>query len=298
MPYIICKCPVNSSSPQKLDALTNVLSFCNAQAMMKIPFFLQETKYKEPTEAFNSPWQYTYGTKKHYFDWLNDHPDDAGSFNRFMRIIRLDSPEEWFDFFPVDRLSNSDPERALYIDMGGGFGHDIIKFEKANPNLTGKLILQDLPSVIDGAKERAQKEPQPTKVDMVGHDFFTPQPIKNAKAYYLRGILHDWPNSSCLQILSHIRAAMAPDSLLLVNETVTPEKDAPVFATWLDFMMMGCFSALERTHTQWLELLDEAGFDVVKVWEPKHMAMGQGVVFEAKAKQTLPVRKGVENGVH
>lgn len=53
-----------------------------------------------------------------------------------------------------------------------------------------------------------------------GHDFFTPQPIKNARVYFMRMILHDWSDSACIQILKHIRDAASPDTELIVIDSL------------------------------------------------------------------------------
>ena len=73
----------------------------------------------------------------------------------------------------------------------------------------------------------------------------------------MRTILHDWPNVSAL------RAAMAPDALLLVNEWIMPEDDGPLFAVWMDMQMM----AMLGTRSQWLKLFDDAGVQLRQVYD-------------------------------
>ncbi|KAG6354382.1 hypothetical protein INS49_004399 [Diaporthe citri] len=37
-----------------------------------------------------------------------------------------------------------------------------------------------------------------SRVELQVHDFFTPQPVKGARAYFTRSVLHDWPDEqSC-----------------------------------------------------------------------------------------------------
>jgi len=52
------------------------------------------------------------------------------------------------------------------------------------------------------------------------NDFFKDQPIKGADIYYMRMILHDWADSYCLQILKRLREAAAPNSKLLIVESI------------------------------------------------------------------------------
>ena len=58
-------------------------------------------------------------------------------------------------------------------------------------------------------------------------------------------------------------------SKLLVNEIVIPDKGAHMASTGLDLLMMASFAAAQRTETGWRELLDEAGFKILKIWEGK-----------------------------
>jgi len=188
--------------------------------------------------------------------------------------------QPWFGFFPVeDKLrigSSSDP---LLIDVGGGLGHDLIAFQLKNPNLPGKLIVQDLPAVIDSIKDL------PSGIEAMKYDFFKPQPVKRAKAYYMRTVLHDWPDKQALEILRHIRDAMTPESILLINETPMPESNVPIYSAGADWIMMAFFSALDRTQAQFKTLLEKAGFDLVGVWSPPDPSAGSPAVFEAVIKK-------------
>ena len=52
------------------------------------------------------------------------------------------------------------------------------------------------------------------------HDFFTPQPVKDASVFLLRNIIHDWPDKYCLQILRHLRDAAAPHTRLVIVDSL------------------------------------------------------------------------------
>lgn len=68
----------------------------------------------------------------------------------------------------------------------------------------------------------------------------------------MRTVLLDWPDKQALEVLANIREAMAPDSVLLVQDLVYNDRKDPVspMSALLDFMMMGCFSALQRTEAE------------------------------------------------
>ena len=219
-------------------------------------------------------------TKLHYFDWLKTNPKRQNAFNTVMGISRAHRGEEWFDFYPVEKklFQGLDRSRVLLVDIGGGLGHDLVAFKNRFSDPPGYLVLQDLPGVIDSIKDL------PSGIKAIPHDFFTSQPVKNAKVYYLRTILHDWPDKQAREILGSIRVSMGNDSILLINENVLPESNVPLYSAELDVSMMALFSSLDRTRPQFQSLLDSAGFQVVNIWTPKMMVPGSGTLFEAVLK--------------
>ena len=103
-------------------------------------------------------------------------------------ISRLNRGKEWYEYYPVDKNSRAAGSEPLLVDVGGGLGHNLVVFKQKLHHLPRKLIVQDLPVVIDDVKELSPG------IEAMKHDFFKPQPVKNAKAYYLRPVLHDWPD--------------------------------------------------------------------------------------------------------
>lgn len=59
---------------------------------------------------------------------------------------------------------------------------------------------------------------------------------------------------------------MDADSRLLINEFVLPNTGATQLPASLDIMMMTLVSGLERTESQWRELLGSVGLEVVRIW--------------------------------
>lgn len=197
-----------------------------------------------------------------------------------MAVVRLHRGEEWFEFFPVmEKFQQADSQSPLLVDIGGGLGHDISAFRARYPDLPGRLILQDLPVVIDQITELGPE------IDTMKYDFFTPHPGKGARAYYMRTVLHDWPDKQARAILENIREAMKPDSMLLLNENDPPESDVTLYSAEIDFSMMALFSSLERTQKQWEELLESAGFEVVHVWKQQTQVAASAILFEAVPKK-------------
>ena len=55
-------------------------------------------------------------------------------------------------------------------------------------------------------------------------------------------------------------------SKLLINDWIIPDEGAALYPSLLDINMMGLFSSMERTESQWKELLASEGFEIVKMW--------------------------------
>lgn len=255
----------------------------HANVLVKLPEYLLETGFRNPSEASNGPFQHAFDTPLHHFEWLKQNPRQLNAFNSLMTAQRADKGEDWFNFFPVEeRLSHtsSTDSSALLVDVGGGLGTDLAAFRTQYPHLWGQLVLQDLPETITAAKGL------PEGIEIVAHDFFTPQPIKGARFYYLRTILHDWPDKEARLILENLRPAMAPHSILLINEYVLPEFGVPLLPAQLDLSMMAIFSSQERTCEQWESLLESAGFKTLKIWTPPHMNVGHASLIEAHARSS------------
>lgn len=125
----------------------------------------------------------------------------------------------------------------------------------------------------------------PSGIEAIKHDFLKPQPVRNAQAHYLRTVLHDWPDKQAREILKDIRGAMGKHSKLLINENALPGENVQLYPAELDISMMVLFSSLERTQSQFKELLESAGFQLVKICTPKVMVSGSGTLFEAILKQ-------------
>jgi hypothetical protein len=193
------------------------------------------------------------------------------AFNVVMGLSRTIDGEKWFQYFPVSsKLHVTSPTDALLVDIGGGVGHDLIAFKNANPTLPGTLIVQDIPVVVDSIKDL------PLGIQAIKHDFFNPQPVKGAKAYFLSNVLHDWPDKQATTILASIKDSMNAESILLINENVLPESKVSMYSASTDLIMMASFASLERTERQFKTLLEDAGLELVKVWMGEAAAKGDG----------------------
>ncbi|KAG4220086.1 hypothetical protein PC116_g31435 [Phytophthora cactorum] len=183
-----------------------------------------------------------------------------------MSAYRFGKPS-WVDpgFYPVsERLVegfNSEYSDVFLVDVGGGKGHDLHELKAKYPQIPGKLILQDRPAVISTVSDGS------SSFEAISHDFFTAQPIKHARAYYLHSILHNWGDDDCIKILQQLKPAMRPGySRLLINEIVVPRQNASWPITSMDQLMLVLAAIQERTEAHLTELLKKAGFKIIKIY--------------------------------
>ncbi|KAF2968701.1 hypothetical protein GQX73_g4910 [Xylaria multiplex] len=234
-------------------------------ALAVLPQFLRDTGYSNITDKANYPWYLGHQTDKQFFEWIEDRPNVLRHFMVWMRSQRDGLPIflDAIDFKEEFASHGVNENTAVFVDIGGSFGHQCVRLRKRHPDLIGRVILQDREEVIQQAKTR----PIPGFEGIIpqAHDFFTSQPIKGARAYYLRHVLHDWPDNECIEILKNIKSAMTQESRILIDEIVLPEYGAHWRATQLDLAMGGCFAGMERSQVDWEILLNKANLRTVKV---------------------------------
>ncbi|KAF2233453.1 S-adenosyl-L-methionine-dependent methyltransferase [Viridothelium virens] len=223
-----------------------------------LPKWLKEHHYQNVSSSFDCPFQRGFNTDQPLFLWMQHQPELLGYFVPFMNDYHKGKPV-WTTVARFDEQCQGwNGERPLFVDVGGGIGSQCLEFQQAAPKIAGRVILQDLQQTLD-------QSPTHNGIEKMTHDFFTPQPIEGAKYYYLRNILHDYPDNRCVQILNHIMSAMSSESIILINELVVPQMGAHWQATQMDLAMMCALGSMERTERQWRTLLAQAGMKITRI---------------------------------
>jgi SAM-dependent methyltransferase len=192
-----------------------------------------------------------------YFAFLEQHPQLGDNFDRAMasgaqaRVAALGG----YDWNGVSTVA----------DIGGGTGSLLGTVLEANPRLRG--IVFDLPHVAAKARASLEEAGLDERCQVVPGDFFT-DPLPEADAYLLANILHDWDDDRALAILRNCHRSAAEDGRLLLLENVIPDDDEPSWAKQLDLHMLVMLGGKERSESEWRELLDEAGFQLVRIAPP------------------------------
>ncbi|KAI1325670.1 O-methyltransferase [Xylariaceae sp. FL0255] len=249
------------ATPECTGAVMDMFD-ATAQFGDKLPKFLKEINYRNPIDKTkHNLFNFATGIDVPYFDWLY-RPENADRIEAFKNHMGFKTvSKKWYETVPLDEiLGTTQQGDALLVDVGGNTGYDLQGFHQAHPDRQGKLVLQDSPAVVANVK----LEPP---FEVMAHDFFTPQPVKGASAYYMKMVLHDWGDEDCGRILRNIRAAMTFDSRILINEMVIPLKGADWFATGVDILMLAAHSSYERTERDWDRLAECAGLRVKKIWD-------------------------------
>ncbi|PWY65800.1 O-methyltransferase [Aspergillus eucalypticola CBS 122712] len=231
--------------------------------LAKVPEFLRMTNFRNPSGALNGALQYAEKTEMSLWDWVPTKPG-------FLDLL------EWV---PVkERIIDGFKEgesNILLVDIAGGPGHDLVAFQSKFSEVQGRLILEDLPHVVAEATQHP-------KIEHVSFDLFQAQPIQGARTCYMKFILHDWSDEESRLILSHLGAAMKKGySKLIIEEFVLPDKECAMLPAMWDWEMLIFCNSMERTASQWMKLLNSAGFTIVKFWAPP--GDGQSII-EAELK--------------
>lgn len=79
--------------------------------------------------------------------------------------------------------------------------------------------------------------------------------------------MHNWSDAKCAKILARIVEAMDPEySTLLIDDYVLPDTRAELRASEMDILMWLHTAGLERTVSQWKNLLSTVGLELVQIW--------------------------------
>ncbi|KAI0035464.1 S-adenosyl-L-methionine-dependent methyltransferase [Vararia minispora EC-137] len=192
------------------------------------------------------------------------------------------------------------PKDSIVVDVGASMGSVTLTLIKEFPHL--KYILQDLEKVVKYDAPKYWEAQMPSaltdgRVTFQAIDFFEAQPVKNAAVYFMRAIIHDWPDEKAKQIMKVVRDAAGPNSKLVVFDAIMPyaceytgpfaEAVAPIkapypllanlglglggFVTLVDIQMLNLLNGKERTVGEFIELGKQSGWKLESV-KPGMMA--------------------------
>jgi hypothetical protein len=255
-----------ATPPLSLNALP--LAARTLSSISKLPEYLVKTSYRNPGDdpLAKSLFQYSNNTDLEFFQWLQTQPAALKTFNASMAksvaTERARAGIGFVDIYPFKILGErlSSPDEIVLVDVGGGQGQVLEDIRTHVPELTGRMVLEDLPKTVEAHVTLEN-------VEFVPYNFLTAeQPVKGARAYLLRHILHDWPDHICRQILLNtIPALVAGKSRILIVEVILPPMNPPVFGALMDIQMMN-YGGGGRKERQWRAIFESVGLEIVKIW--------------------------------
>jgi hypothetical protein len=162
--------------PDALGALF-LLSMDLHKGWASLPEYFKAHKPEDLYDIKKSPFSFAVGQEGlTYYEVLGLDVEQRNVWNKAMQVAEKNLPIlGMFPFSSLKEQVEKEPERAFIVDIAGGRGQALLAIQEECPNgFGGKLILQDLPIVIDSLKPEEIPNIEPTV-----HDIFTPQPVKS-----------------------------------------------------------------------------------------------------------------------
>ncbi|MEU4342781.1 methyltransferase [Nocardia sp. NPDC023852] len=190
-----------------------------------------------------------------FFDYVQSDRELGELFDRAMTSISTLAMEPLFAAYDFGRYET-------IVDVGGGEGSLLAEILRRAPRSRG--VLFDLPEVVESAPARFAELGLADRCSVESGSFFDTVP-KGGDAYILKHILHDWAEPEAGRILRAVRAAMTPDTRLLIIELVIPEHTGPHPSKYIDLEMLVNAGGRERTETEYREFLARHGFTLTSL---------------------------------
>ncbi|KAJ5092471.1 hypothetical protein NUU61_007341 [Penicillium alfredii] len=179
------------------------------------------------------------------------------------RSLHQNRKMRWFELYPIGRLlGHGVPynDTIFLVDIYGGQCDNLRTFKARFPYLPGRMVLQDIPVVVEGASSSE------SRIEVMSHILFDPQALKGARAYLFGSVFQNWPDHICRQILRNTIAAMASDHSCILIMDFLHDPNSCFNQTSYGFRMDSIGAGVVRTEVQWKDLLSSAGLRITGIW--------------------------------
>jgi len=287
----------------QLGALGGVVVICQEQVkgILHLPEYFKSHQPDDLLDLKKSPYACAKGKEgKTYYDVLDEDATVRPIWNTTLAMMAANMPiTGMFPFASLKEQVEREPERPLIVDIAGGRGQALLKIrDDLSGAFSGRMILQDLPSVIESLA--AEDIPD---IEKMAYDAFAPQPVKSkpnfyepgtrkltvlfsqdAHVYFMRRFLHDFYDDVCIHFLRNTAQAMCHDSRLIICDMLVPgtvDVYGPKEVYWLDMNLM-VLTGKEKTLEEFRQILDAAGLELVDIYPS---GIGATVQLEARLKR-------------
>lgn len=193
-----------------------------------------------------------------FWDYLAAHPDDSARFDGSQQAItRLELPfitlaYKWNDVRSV-------------VDLGGGNGAFLIGLLGHCPTLHG--VLFDMPHVVAAAHGLAAHAQVTDRCRVVPGSFLEGPIPSGEDVYMMKRVLWGHPDEEAARLLANVRAAMRPESRLLIIEPLRAHGaiNGEEVAKRMDLKLLAMRGSGSRTREQLRIRLEGAGLRMVRI---------------------------------
>lgn len=198
-------------------------------------------------EAFGQEW----------WSWHNKHTNQEAQFDRAMTSLGVGATGVMLLDFHI-------PKEGVFCDIGGGVGTTAAIVLEHYPDL--KAMVVDQPSVSKRANAYLAGKGVSDRAKAIGGDFFKPFPqdLATCDVFFLKFILHDWPDEESIDILKNILNVAKPGSKVAIMEqvldTAGPNMETSKAMMSINMLSSNKYGAMERNVPHYAKLLKDAGY--------------------------------------
>jgi hypothetical protein len=247
---------------------------------------LQEGRMRSAALMFHSAWHdavwdnllYTVRTGKPAFDkvhgepvfeWLARHPREAKIFQQASGFKASHTHRLVLDVYNFANIET-------LTDIGGGSGDLMVEVLRAHPHMKGSVA--ERPYVIPLLEATIAKNNLQDRLKAIACDFFQHIP-SGSDAYLLSHVLHDWPDDTCIRLLTNCRKAMPLNGRIIIIEGIVPPGNEFSIAKQLDLEVFLMGGGKERTLKEFEDLLRCSGLRLAnKIDTRDYISVMEGVV--------------------
>lgn len=197
--------------------------------------------------------QFTLGMDS--WTYRDQHPEEQAIFNSAMTGNSRSEARAVIEAYDFSQF-------GCIVDIGGGHGLLLKQILRACPAARGTLF--DQPGVIASADRDRSSAGLAGRYQTVAGSFFESVP-HDGDVYIMKLILHDWADPEAIQILRTCHQAMSPTASLVIIERIISLPNEGLEGKFSDLNMLVQYAALERTRSEFNDLLLRGGFELDEV---------------------------------
>lgn len=179
------------TTPTNRDMFQQMYDF-TGKGVYTLPEFLASIGWRNPEDYNYSAFQFGHKTDLGLWEHLKEDPRRLKLFNSGMQSLATIGSNRNSNLYPFDKqLGGEEPcgqNEVLLVDIGGGRGQALQAIKVKFPELKGKMILEDLPNVIEDAKAMGL----PDYIEPRAASFFEPQPVHGEHKERCTEIENSW----------------------------------------------------------------------------------------------------------